>query len=66
MALSLAEVRPEIPAELAGVVLRCLEKDRERRFQDVAALDQALAGCQRGELWTEGQAADWWRHHAVI
>jgi serine/threonine-protein kinase len=61
----LAEARPGIPADLEGVVLRCLEKDRERRFLDVASLDQALAGCQRGGPWTEGQAADWWQHHGA-
>jgi eukaryotic-like serine/threonine-protein kinase len=61
----LAEVRPGIPADLEGVVLRCLEKDRERRFPDVAALDQALVGCQRGEPWTEGQAAEWWKQHGA-
>jgi eukaryotic-like serine/threonine-protein kinase len=57
------EIRPEVPADLQGVVLRCLEKDRERRFPDVLALDHALAGCQRDEPWTEAQAAEWWRRH---
>jgi serine/threonine-protein kinase len=57
--------RPEVPADLQAVVLRCLEKDRGHRFPDVAALDQALAGCQRGEPWTEAQAADWWQRHGA-
>jgi serine/threonine-protein kinase len=61
----LAAVRTGVPAKLEGVVLRCLEKDRECRFPDVAALDEAMADCQRGEAWTEGQAADWWRHHSA-
>jgi len=61
----IAEIRPEVPADLQGVVLRCLEKDRERRFQDITALDHALAGCQPGEPWTETQAADWWQHHGA-
>jgi serine/threonine-protein kinase len=59
----IAEIRPDVPSDLETVVLRCLEKDRERRFQDVAALDDALAGCQRGAAWTEAQAADWWHRH---
>src|SRR5262245_29501618 len=62
----IAEVRPEVPADLQGVVQRCLEKDRERRFPDVLALDQALAGCQPDQPWTEAQAAQWWRRHAVV
>src|SRR5262245_47576135 len=61
----MTEIRPEVPADRQGVVLRCLEKDRERRFPDVLALDDALAGCQRGEPWTEAQAADWWAHHGA-
>jgi len=35
--------RPELPLELERVVLRCLEKDRQRRFAHVAELAQALA-----------------------
>jgi serine/threonine-protein kinase len=54
-------LRPEVPAELEAVVLRCLEKERGRRFADVASLEQALAECQRGVPWTEEQAAEWWR-----
>jgi len=35
--------RPEIPAELEQVILRCLEKDRSQRYDDVLALAEALA-----------------------
>jgi len=34
--------RAEIPEGLARVILRCLEKDRERRFRDVGELSLAL------------------------
>jgi serine/threonine-protein kinase len=61
----IAEIRPEVRADLQAVVLRCLEKDRERRFQDIPALDYALACCQQGEPWTEVQAADWWQRHGA-
>jgi eukaryotic-like serine/threonine-protein kinase len=36
------ELRPEIPPGLAAVVDRCLEKSREQRFPNIAALAQAL------------------------
>ncbi len=39
---SLRSLRPEVPIGLEQVVLRCLEKDRERRFPDVGALATAL------------------------
>ncbi|MEP7119611.1 MAG: protein kinase [Byssovorax sp.] len=39
----LAEGCPDAPGGLAAVVLRCLEKDPDRRFQDLAELAEALA-----------------------
>jgi eukaryotic-like serine/threonine-protein kinase len=38
----LREFRPDAPIELQSVVLRCLEKDRERRYRNVAELALAL------------------------
>jgi len=35
--------RPEIPVELEALVLKCLEKDPDKRFADVAQLAVALA-----------------------
>jgi serine/threonine-protein kinase len=46
---SLREARPEIPRGLEDVVLRCLEKDREARWQDVAAVAAALADVASGK-----------------
>ncbi len=39
----LRAVRPEAPAPLEKVILRCLEKDRDRRYGNVAELARALA-----------------------
>lgn len=39
----LAEGCPDAPPGLAAVLLRCLEKDPNRRFQDIAELAQALS-----------------------
>jgi eukaryotic-like serine/threonine-protein kinase len=35
-------IKPSIPLELQAVILRCLEKDRAKRFQTVDALTEAL------------------------
>ncbi len=44
--------RPQAPAELEAVILRCLHKDPAGRFQDVGALAEALApfASERGRL----------------
>jgi serine/threonine-protein kinase len=60
-----AEVRPDVPADLQAVVLRCLEKEPEKRFPDAGHLDEALAACGCSEPWTEDRAAAWWRSHGA-
>ena len=52
-----------MPADLQDVVLRCLEKDPAKRYQDVESLDRALAGCGCAGLWTEERAVAWWQAH---
>jgi serine/threonine-protein kinase len=39
---SLRELRPDVPGELAGVVERCLRKDRSERYANAAELAEAL------------------------
>jgi len=39
----LRALRPEVPADLEAIVLRCLEKEPARRFADVASLAEALS-----------------------
>jgi serine/threonine-protein kinase len=57
--------RPDIPADLQAVVLRCMEKDPVGRFPSADELAQALARCSCANEWTREQAAAWWRDHAV-
>jgi serine/threonine-protein kinase len=40
---SMREIRPDIPDGLQAAVVRCLEKERERRWQSVAELAAAIA-----------------------
>src|SRR5262249_33954073 len=53
--------RDAVPADLQRVLLRCLEKDADRRYQDALSLDRALAACACAGLWTPEKAEEWWR-----
>jgi serine/threonine-protein kinase len=55
------EFTQRVPADLQRVVLRCLEKDPDRRYQDAATLEKALAGCETSSHWTTEKAEEWWR-----
>ncbi len=48
-----------VPEQLARVVMKCLEKDPNQRFQSARQLAHALI---RAELppWSETHAAEWW------
>lgn len=60
----LAEMRPEIPADLEEIILRCLSKNPRDRFPDAESLEQALAECSCADQWDRQQAAAWWRTQA--
>jgi serine/threonine-protein kinase len=63
--LPLREFKEAVPADLQRVILRCLEKDPERRYQDVVTLDRALASCACAGQWSAEKAEDWWRQHGA-
>ncbi len=50
-----------MPADLELVILRCLAKAPEERFQDADSLAEALASCQDVDQWSRQRAAEWWR-----
>jgi serine/threonine protein kinase len=45
----LAAVHPDVPPELEEVITRCLQKDRSKRYQNVAELAQDLGQIYEGE-----------------
>jgi len=55
----------EIPKDLESVLLRCLSKDSEQRFNTPSEMAQSLAGCHDAGRWRYENAAEWWKRHAV-
>lgn len=49
-----------IPPELEEIVLRCLEKDPDHRYQDVASLQRALREMALDDRWSSERAHEWW------
>jgi serine/threonine-protein kinase len=50
--------RDGIPDDLERVILKCLEKAPERRFQGARDLREALSACECAGRWTEQAALD--------
>jgi serine/threonine-protein kinase len=57
----LTDHRPDVPADLQAVVLRCLAKEPRRRFPDAASLEHALGQCAGAGQWSEAQARQRWQ-----
>ncbi len=56
----LSQVDPTIPADLEEVVMRCLAKDPNDRYQDAGALATALSSLECCGRWTRAHARQWW------
>jgi serine/threonine-protein kinase len=54
-----------IPEELERIVLRCLAKSPDERYQAVADLAADLAACEGSGEWGPEQAAVWWKQQRL-
>jgi hypothetical protein len=53
--------RPDTPADLEAVVLKCMAKNRDHRYADATELRRALTSCESASEWNADRAAEWWR-----
>jgi serine/threonine-protein kinase len=58
-----SRLQADLPADLEQVILRCLAKKPENRFQDVGSLEQALSDCGTADRWTQADAERWWHEN---
>jgi eukaryotic-like serine/threonine-protein kinase len=58
-----SRLNAEVPEDLERVILRCLAKRPEDRFQNVEALEKALSRCAVAYQWTQLDAACWWKEN---
>jgi hypothetical protein len=53
----------QIPPAMDEVLLRCLEKDPDSRYQNADELASALCDCISGDIWLPDKAREWWDAH---
>jgi len=53
-------IRPQIPEDLSELILRCLSKDPQDRYQSAEELRKAFRACQCFGEWTQEAAQEWW------
>lgn len=56
-------IRGDVAADLEGVILRCLEKSAEDRFERIGELRDALLECRDAGTWSRADANAWWMTH---
>jgi serine/threonine-protein kinase len=58
-----SERRSALAPDLDALILRCLEKRPEARFENAASLREALLATKPATTWTRETGAAWWREH---
>ncbi len=55
--------RDDIPADVEAIIMKCLEKSADRRYQDVLELQRDLKACKEFGAWDRSAAKNWWESH---
>ncbi|MBA2115037.1 serine/threonine protein kinase [Bremerella alba] len=55
-----------IPHDLEAIVLRCLAKDPDDRYQSILEMAEALDKCASSGTWLQSDAVQWWTANETI
>ncbi len=58
-----SQLNGEVPDDLEAVVMRCLQKNSEDRYQSAGELMAALDDCEDAGRWTRDAARAWWQQN---
>jgi serine/threonine-protein kinase len=64
LAVPPSQYRGDLPPDLEAVVMRCLAKKPDERYQSARALADALAACACAGDWNDEMAEAWWINQA--
>ena len=60
------EINPQIPDDLSQLILKCLEKEREKRFQSAEELFSELEAIEKGETRGEKRIEERWEDSIAV